>query len=79
MGQPESEDHSGQVLSMLDHDFSSYLIFGYLKDGRRVLLSRGGDSPASDSVNQAINLLRLQLSSENEPESDPPDEEELSD
>ena len=52
-----------EVLAMLDLDFESYLIFGYLKDGRRVLISRGENSASADSINQAINVLRMQLSS----------------
>tara|TARA_Y100001933_G_C18869043_1_gene509177 strand:- start:285 stop:542 length:258 start_codon:yes stop_codon:yes gene_type:complete len=56
-------DHAKEVLAMLDMDFESYLIFGYLKDGKRVLMSKGKNSASADSINQAINVLRMQLSS----------------
>ena len=62
--QEPTGDHAKEVIEMLDQDFQSYLIFGYLKDGRRVLMARGNDSVSADSVNQAFNLLRFQLSSE---------------
>ena len=71
-------DHAKEVLAMLDLDFESYLIFGYLKDGRRVLISRGENSASADSIKQAVNVLRIQLSSwpgENDEEEEDPEGE----
>ena len=61
-----STDHSATVLEMMDQDFDSYLIFGYLKNGERVLMSRGKESAGGDSVSMGLNVLLNHLSDASE-------------
>ena len=56
-----SSNHAESVLALLKEDFESYMLYGYLKDGRRVLMGKGKKCVATDAVMQAMNLIQQML------------------